>query len=73
MISRVQADGSIALELFPTIFDNLNLGGIAFSDGINPIAPPTPLPGAFPLFATGVGALGLLGWRRKRRVAALAA
>jgi hypothetical protein len=26
-----------------------------------------PLPGALPLFATGVGALGLLGWRRKRK------
>jgi Protein of unknown function (DUF642) len=28
--------------------------------------PPTPLPAAFPLFATGLGALGLFGWRRKR-------
>jgi hypothetical protein len=28
----------------------------------------TPLPAALPLFATGLGALGLLGWRRKRRV-----
>jgi len=27
----------------------------------------TPLPAAFPLFASGLGALGLLGWRRKRR------
>jgi len=27
----------------------------------------TPLPGALPLFAGGVGALGLLGWRRKRK------
>jgi hypothetical protein len=27
-----------------------------------------PLPGALPLFATGLGALGLLGWRRKRKV-----
>lgn len=27
----------------------------------------TPLPAAFPLFATGLGALGLLGWRRKRK------
>jgi hypothetical protein len=25
----------------------------------------TPLPGALPLFATGIGGLGLLGWRRK--------
>lgn len=33
----------------------------------------TPLPGALPLFATGLGALGLLGWRRKRKAAALSA
>jgi hypothetical protein len=30
----------------------------------------TPLPAALPLFATGLGALGLLGWRSKRRRAA---
>jgi hypothetical protein len=28
---------------------------------------PTPLPAALPLFATGIGGLGLLGWRRKRK------
>jgi hypothetical protein len=28
---------------------------------------PTPLPAALPLFATGLGALGLLGWRRKKK------
>jgi hypothetical protein len=28
---------------------------------------PAPLPTALPLFATGLGGLGLLGWRRKRR------
>jgi hypothetical protein len=27
----------------------------------------TPLPAALPLFATGLGALGLLGWHRKRK------
>jgi hypothetical protein len=31
---------------------------------------PTPLPAALPLFATGLGALGLIGWRRKRKQAA---
>jgi hypothetical protein len=33
----------------------------------------TPLPAALPLFAGGLGALGLLGWRRKKKAAALAA
>jgi hypothetical protein len=30
----------------------------------------TPLPAALPLFATGLGAMGLFGWRRKRKAAA---
>jgi len=38
----------------------------AFSITGTPVAQ-TPLPGALPLFATGLGALGLLGWRRKRK------
>jgi hypothetical protein len=33
----------------------------------------TPLPATLPLFATGLGALGVLGWRRKRKAAALRA
>ncbi len=33
----------------------------------------TPLPATLPLFATGLGALSLLGWRRKRKAAAIAA
>jgi len=28
---------------------------------------PVPLPATLPLFASGLGAMGLLGWRRKRR------
>ena len=28
---------------------------------------PTPIPGALPLFASGLGALGMLGWRRKKK------
>jgi choice-of-anchor A domain-containing protein len=37
------------------------------------ITNPVPLPAALPLFASGVGALGLLGWRRKRKAALAAA
>jgi hypothetical protein len=33
----------------------------------------TPLPAALPLFASGLGALGLFGWRRKRKNAAAVA
>jgi LPXTG-motif cell wall-anchored protein len=32
----------------------------------------TPLPTAISLFTSGLAALGLLGWRRKKKAAALA-
>ena len=38
----------------------------------NPFLNPTPLPAALPLFAGGLGVIGLLARRRKRKVAALA-
>jgi len=63
--------------------DNLNTAfdpssNFSFADAhltvTNPDLSTTPLPATLPLFATGLGALGLLGWRRKRKnVAALAA
>jgi hypothetical protein len=34
---------------------------------------PTPIPATLPLFATGLGAMALLGWHRKRKTSALAA
>ena len=48
------------------------LGGTRnFSDssviGVATATSATPLPAALPLFAGGLGALGLLGWRRKRK------
>lgn len=32
------------------------------------LIPQTPLPAALPLFVTGLGAFGLLGWRRKKKI-----
>jgi len=31
------------------------------------VIPVFPLPGALPLFAGSLGAMGLLGWRRRRK------
>jgi hypothetical protein len=47
----------------------VNADGVTFESVNGVIA--TPLPGALPLFATGLGTLGLLGWRRKRKQLAL--
>jgi hypothetical protein len=41
--------------------------GAAFFEVTPTSVPDVPAPAAFPLFATGLGALGLLGWRRKRK------
>jgi hypothetical protein len=53
-----------------TGFDSVNLTANSTSSG-DPTT--TPLPAALPLFASGLSALGLLGWRRKRKAAAIAA
>jgi hypothetical protein len=66
----------------PTAFlqnDAINSDFSGFFVGTNdpvtftPVTNTTPLPAALPLFASGLGALGLLGWRRKRKASALAA
>jgi hypothetical protein len=62
----------------PCSFDNLFAGvlgwdGISVDYELNPATLPkptnlfaTPIPGALPLFATGLGIFGGLGWHRKR-------
>jgi hypothetical protein len=53
---------------FLTVFSNPN-GASGFDLTFTSA---TPLPAALPLFATGLGGLGLLGWRRKRKAQAVA-
>jgi hypothetical protein len=53
----------------PNVLDST----ILLSDGVGNGLAPTPLPAALPLFATGLGAVGLFGRRRKRKNTAFAA
>jgi hypothetical protein len=71
----VTANGGTAASAFAALLAGLNGGETyinihtnMFPGGeIRGILAPTPLPGALPLAATGLGLLGLLGWRRKRK------
>jgi PEP-CTERM motif len=64
--SLVAPPGAILVaEGTPFTFNNTNITASAVSD-----VDVVPLPGALPLLASGLGALGLLGWRRKRKAAA---
>jgi hypothetical protein len=64
--------GAVTMDTNTISNDCTNTNGSnGFNGGSNGIV--TPLPAALPLFATGLGALGLLGWRRKRKnIAAIA-
>jgi hypothetical protein len=50
-----------------------NLSGIEIWGAVMQNVVTTPLPGALPLFAAGLGFIGLAGWRKKRKTARLAA
>jgi len=58
--------------LFHAFWNNASDGGESFF--LVPTTPTAvPLPGALPLFVTGLGMLGVLGMRRKKKATALAA
>jgi hypothetical protein len=67
---NLSAGETIDLALFP---DSNGYGTFVLTDLTIDLTPSfsTPLPAAFPLFVPGLGVIGLLSWRRKRRMAAV--
>lgn len=76
--NATQSSGSASIDPYifvdPSFPDAADFS-IQVSDGVSnvPISAATPIPGALPLFTSGLGIMGLLGWRRKRKGAAEAA
>jgi hypothetical protein len=81
-IKLLESDGVTLSDVIT--FKNLATPSVVTTVGAGPLAvggseivfqsdPITPLPGALPLFATGIVGLGLLGWRRKRKAQAVLA
>ena len=74
---QIQDTGTFLLSVLG-ITSSTTVTSVQFSFGTGPDSflpgrlTAVPLPAALPLFATGLGALGLLGWRRKRKNAAAA-
>jgi hypothetical protein len=73
-ISFVDATTQLGAALIFASITNLdNVHGPVLSDiSVTDTVSTTPLPAALPLFATGLGAMGLFGWRRKRKLRARA-
>ena len=52
---------------FPTVNNTINLQSVSPSNEST-----TPLPASLPLFASGLGALGIAGWRKRKKAKAAA-
>ena len=71
MFTLFDPDGNVVPNL---LFESSTGDFLGVTNGASLLAQTeTPLPATLPLFATGLGALGVLGWRRKKKAAKLAA
>jgi hypothetical protein len=60
IVSQLSISGLVGSDGEPLSFGNLSIS----TDGS--IAAATPIPSTLPLLATGLAALGLFGWRKRR-------
>jgi hypothetical protein len=69
----LQIAGNVTNSGIPFGFNSVGYAGSILSTPGSESVSQTPLPAALSLFASGLGAMGLLGWWRKRKARALAA
>ena len=69
----VASGSSSTLELLNGDPASDSLNGLDNVSVVNEGVSATPIPGALPLFASGLGAMGFFGWRRKRKISAATA
>jgi hypothetical protein len=68
--SAINAGHSFSTNVGPLILTSAGDATFTAVGGSGPPPSAVPLPAALPLFATGLAGLGLLGWRRKKTLAA---
>ena len=71
-LTFTDSNGLITGAVYTFNNDNPFIPVVTYS-GVTGTITAIPLPAALPLFATGIVGLGLLGWRRKRKTARIAA
>ena len=70
---QIQTTSNLSIGTFDLGTNDAGTGINNLSPGVWSSPSVTPLPGALPLFATGLGLTSLFGWRRKRKSPAIAA
>jgi hypothetical protein len=65
----VSAQNIYSIALSGYFFPRPGSGDNSVFDDLTVVASPVPLPAALPFFAAGLGAMGFMGWRKRRKAA----